>query len=313
MDKQLLGRQFSGMGYALVFRRFSDPNLFLEVGDASVIYTAQEDPGYRYKDYIEDIVLGLESHGCDVIPAFRYLRATNNKVFMEILRRELLPAKYHNDCLLCGCIEDLQTEAAKLWYPCVVKAAKGARSRGVYLAKDQKSLIKVAKKVSQTPAFKYMLKDIIRGQKHKGYKAESLYREKFVVQQFIPGLENDWKVLVFHERYYVMRRRNRKGDFRASGSGLFSYDENVDLDLLESAREIYNCLQLPTLSLDLAKSGDKVFLIEMQFVYFGTITLEKSPYYYMKTNLGWQQVKTRSSLEEEYARSVVGFLKRSDR
>jgi len=51
-----------------------------------------------------------------------------------------------------------------------------------------------------------------------------LHRSKFIVQEFIPDLSNDWKVLVFWDKYYVLRRKNRPNDFRASGSGLFSFD-----------------------------------------------------------------------------------------
>ena len=64
---------------------------------------------------------------------------------------------------------------------------------------------------------------LFRWLRHKNYVRESWNRGKIVVQEFIPGLKNDYKVLIFGSKYYVLYRRVREGDFRASGQGLLEY------------------------------------------------------------------------------------------
>ena len=62
------------------------------------------------------------------------------------------------------------------------------------------------------------------------------------------------------------------------------------------------------ISLDLAISDDKVVLLEFQFLYFGTSTLEKSPYYYIENNGNWEQIFEKSILENTYAYSIVSYI-----
>ncbi|HHY21024.1 MAG TPA: hypothetical protein GX525_03890 [Bacilli bacterium] len=125
----------------------------------------------------------------------------------------------------------------------------------------------------------------------------------------MPGLENDWKVIVYHDKYYVLRRDNRPGDFRASGSGLFSYDKNLNTSILEVAKEIKDVFDVPLISLDLALSEGRVILIEFQFLHFGTSTLENSTYYYTETQNGWEKIEEKPFLEREYARAIAEYLK----
>jgi len=135
-----------------------------------------------------------------------------------------------------------------------------------------------------------------------------LHRSKFIVQEFIPNLSNDWKVLVYWDKYFVLRRKNRPNDFRASGSGLFSFDETVDQRLLDAAREIRQIFDVPMISLDLSISNNRVVLIEFQFIYFGTSTLEESPYYYENDNGNWEKKLGESSLEDIYSYSIVSYI-----
>jgi hypothetical protein len=87
MDKSLLKQRFETFGLEIDFVRFSDIDFRdPEILSNTYVYTSSEDPGYRYKSYIEDIVLGLEIVGAMVLPPYKFLRANNNKVFMEILR-----------------------------------------------------------------------------------------------------------------------------------------------------------------------------------------------------------------------------------
>ena len=86
MDKDKLNNYFSNYGYDVEFMQLSAVNFPNDWKDKYVLYTSQEDKDYLYKSYIEDIVYGLELAGARVIPSYKFLKANNNKVFMEILR-----------------------------------------------------------------------------------------------------------------------------------------------------------------------------------------------------------------------------------
>ena len=88
-------------------------------------------------------------------------------------------------------------------------------------------------------------------------------RKKFIVQNFISGLDNDWKILIYGKYYYVMFRPNKKNDFRASGSGHDNYiygDKTpIPKGLLTFAKSVYEYLNVPNISLDVAYNGEEFF------------------------------------------------------
>jgi hypothetical protein len=130
-----------------------------------------------------------------------------------------------------------------------------------------------------------------------------------VSQTFIPELSGDFKVLVYWDKYYVLGRRNRPADFRASGSGLFSWPEEPPLDLLDYAKRVFDYFKVPVISLDIALSGDTPVLIEFQFVNFGPLTMEHSHWYFVQSEQNsWKKVEGKSMPEVEFARSVVRYF-----
>ena len=139
---------------------------------------------------------------------------------------------------------------------------------------------------------------------------ESRYRRKFIVQTFIEGLSNDWKVLVYGNRYYALCRSTRKNDFRASGSGMLEYREDIPEPVLDFAGKIYQYLDVPNASLDIAFDGEKVYLIEFQCISFGTHTLDTSPFYFQRDESGWKCVHGESEMEQVYVESVARYLYR---
>lgn len=315
MDKDLLTKYFYEHGLQTVFTPFQDIRFRTgDFKDQLVIYTSAEDGQYHYKSFIEDIVYGLELTGAFLIPGYKFLKANNNKIFMEILRdlsenqNDLgsLTSHYY------GTFEELKKEMEKDFvdFPLVLKPAGGAMSRGVSLAKNKEEVYKQAKKLSATKDWQYDLRDLVRSYKHKGYLRESSHRKKFITQNFIPGLENDYKVLVFNKKYYAIKRRNRKDDFRASGGGLLSYEENLPDGLLDFAEKVFSTLDLPHVSLDLAFDGNRFHLFEFQAIYFGSYTLTFSDFYFEKQGSEWQIKRGTSDLENEYVNSIVSYIKR---
>lgn len=128
------------------------------------------------------------------------------------------------------------------------------------------------------------------------------------MQNLIEGLKNDWKVLVFGNKYYVLFRKVRDNDFRASGSGKFEYREKIPEGFLDYCEKIYNYFDVPYSSFDIGYNGKEFFLFEFQMIYFGTYTLEFSPFYYIRENGNWNIKYETSVIEKEYAISVNTYL-----
>ena len=79
--------------------------------------------------------------------------------------------------------------------------------RNVFLARDFNELRKIVRrKISFKSPFRLRIREYLRQVKHKGYQKDLFYRGRFVVQRFIPGLKNDWKVYFFGNKAFVFYR-----------------------------------------------------------------------------------------------------------
>lgn len=312
MDKTLLTSLFKENGYEIQFEYFHQVDLrnVEKYKDTIVLYTSSEDIGYHYKSYIEDVVFGLEAIGALLIPDYRHLRANNNKVFMEffktiVLQEHLFYSKHF------GSLKDLKLDIDTLKFPAVLKTAEGASGTGVFLVNNKKQLIKRVKKLKNYNHLKEDIKDFLRCYLHKGYQTESKYRNKFIIQPFLPNLKNDWKVLVYGEKYFVLNRGVRKNDFRASGSKT-NYKTDLDAEmptgLLDYVKHIQEKFSVPQISLDIIYYEDAFYLIEFQTVYFGTSTINMSKNYFYNENNEWKTHKIDQSLEQIYTESIIHFL-----
>ena len=314
-DFNLLIETFIENEFEVEFVKFSSVFNREDIKDKIVLYTSSEDNGYYYKSFIEDVILHTEQLGGKVTPNFNFLRANNNKVYMELLRKQL--GHLWDDKLSSwafGTLEEMKERLDEFSYPIVVKTASGALSRGVSLAKDQNDLVKKVKSISSTKDVSLDIKDKLRPLKHKDYQLDSLYRNKFILQSFIPNLKNDWKILIFGDKYFVLTRHVRKNDFRASGSHVNYLAGSKALlpdGLLDYAKKVFDAMKVPNLSLDVVYDGVDFHLIEFQAVYFGTSTINMCDVYFSKEAEKWVSCEINSTTERIYAESVVHFLKNS--
>jgi glutathione synthase/RimK-type ligase-like ATP-grasp enzyme len=310
MNKELVTKYFAEDGYTVEYVPLADVDLRnMHFKNQYVLYTSSEDDEGHYKDYIEDVVYALYLQGARVIPDFKYLRAHHNKVFMEMLRDisgldsiKTITSRHF------GTLEELRERCAHVNDRIVIKSARGAVSRGVFLSRTKLDLLKKVAKVSRTKHVYSELWDLGRSVKRRGYTKESRHRGKFIAQDFLPGLTNDWKILIFGDKYYVLCRQVRKNDFRASGSGLFEFRDDPPEGLLDFARGVFDALDVPQLSIDVAFKDNAFHLFEFQAVYFGTFTLEKSQTYFSQNDGAWSLTKGGSVLEKEYVRSITDYI-----
>ncbi len=310
MDLSALKRYFAKAGFDLQVLGFSDVDL--RTGTYSgqyVLYTSSPDAGGLYRSYIEDVCLALSIGHATLIPEYKYLRAYDNKVLMEMLRDlsglesiKTLASQHY------GTLEELKGARGRYARPSVIKRAEGAQGTHVRLARNAHQLLRWAARMSRSRSMLRDLKDFGRAFRHRGYTRESRNRRKFIVQTFIEGLSNDWKILVFGEKYYVLHRDVRTGDFRASGSGRFEFKQQLPDGMLEFASTVFQSFSVPTISMDVAFDGRQFHLIEFQCVHFGSTAIEKAPFYYVKQNSAWTIQRHASILEREYVNSIVTYI-----
>ncbi|MBK6267065.1 hypothetical protein JKA74_18620 [Marivirga sp. S37H4] len=279
--------------------------------DKYIIYQSSEDHNAFYKSYIEDIIYAINLQGGIIIPSFKYLKAHHNKVFMELLRDiTKIEGVEHSHSKKYGTLEEFLSDSNRIEFPVVIKSAAGTMSKTVRKAENFNDAIKAIKFLSRTFNVKEALKSILKKVIRNHYTPKSNYRNKFIVQPLIEGLDGDFKVLIFEgPKIFLVKRSLKRNDFRASGSGLISYDYDLDSELLDTCMKIYNSFNTPFISIDLAKKNEEYFLIEFQFIMFGTTVLEKSKWFFTKNNGQWvKEISNNLILEEIYADSIIKFI-----
>lgn len=268
------------------------------------IYTSSEDPGLIYKGYMEDVLFCLQMKGAILIPEWKFMRAHHNKVMMEKLRDiELSSIDTGIHSKYFGCNEDFFNEVDNISFPCVYKPAAGAGSSDVLLFKDKESAKNTLNKLNCNREYTLKEKFLIKIGRIKK-PPYSRFRNKFVIQNFIPDLGGDYKVLIFGDKYYALSRTNRDNDFRASGSGRLNYEPKLPQGIFDFAKSIFDALNVPILSLDIAHDGNRFYLIEFQCLNFGTATLEFSTHYHTLEKDGWIRHEGNSILEKEFIVSL---------
>jgi glutathione synthase/RimK-type ligase-like ATP-grasp enzyme len=313
-DVDRLREMFERSGYELVVRRFTDVDFRRDdFKDRCVLYQSSEDPHSFYKNYIEDVLLGLQLQGARLIPDFYKFRAHHNKVFMEILRdlsavagMKSIRSKGY------GTYEDFAGELDRYPDDVVMKPDAGALSAKVVLARTPREKKRHAARLSRTFEWMRLAKNLVNGALGNAHRIKSNHRSKFIVQNFIPGLAGDCKILIYHDKYYVLFRGCRDNDFRASGSGKFAYRREVPSRLLDLAEEVFKSFDVPYLSLDMTLDENQCYLWEFQFLCFGTYTLEKSQFHFQRAEDGqWRLVEEEPDLEREFVRSVVHYIEKT--
>lgn len=314
-DIHKLCDNFRRFGYEVLVKGFSDINLGEDdFKNWFVVYQSTEDPNLYYKSFIDDILFGLTEQGATIIPEYRLFKAHHNKVFMEILRElkgfpemKLIRSRYY------GTFEEYRrwVDSKEAFFPHVVKKAEGAQSKNVLLIDSRAVAKNRVKKLMSSIGFTFWLKDQIKPfmpKTYPNYKRKSHHRYKIIVQNFIDGLEGDFKILVFGEKYYVLYRKVRKNDFRASGSGLFAYRHDIPDSLLDFTKKVYDLFGMPMISVDVAQKHNRNYLVEFQFVHFGTYTIEKAPHYFVCSDGKWQLIEGQSDLEREFAFCIHKYI-----
>jgi hypothetical protein len=84
MNYKKVAKLFKKQGYNVEIENFSEVDFYSsKYKNSFILYQSSEDPGLKYKCFIEDIILGLKLKGAILIPEFKFFRAHHNKVFWK--------------------------------------------------------------------------------------------------------------------------------------------------------------------------------------------------------------------------------------
>lgn len=272
----------------------------------------------QYKDVIaaKRILFALQHAGIKVFPDFNTGWHFDDKVaqkyLLEAIGAPLVPSSVFYD-----------KKEAIIWaestaYPKVFKLKGGAGAANVKLIKsfsEAKKHINKAfgKGFSQFDRLGYLKERINRFKSGKDNvtgiaKGIALFlfstpysrmqpkeRGYIYFQDFIPDNPFDVRVVVINNSKAVAEKRFvRKNDFRASGSGNFSYDD-IDLNFIELAFKLAEKLNLQSVAFDfIYGKNSEILVVEMSYG-FGTKGIAKTPGYWDST-LKWH--KNIFSIEE---------------
>lgn len=308
----LMRKTFEKLGYNVSIDYISDVEVDDIPKDTIVLYQSSEDQNHHYKHYIHNILILLEHRKLRLLPDIDLFRCHDDKGFQSLYLKYFgkLPVNVPKSRVF-GASEDLRRYALanqNLEYPLVVKRSSGCTSKHVYLANSSKDLIRFAKRASNSSSLYDFLRIQYKKIFRRGYVPESMNRRQFIIQEFIAGLSGDYKVVVYGDRYYPLYRMNRKNDFRASGSGHVEFLIEPPSKVLDAAKRLMEVFRVPYASFDLADTETGVYLIEFQFMMFGTLAIEKSEGFFVMKNGQWIFSKQKIRLEEAFAESIDKYL-----
>ena len=142
---------------------------------------------------------------------------------------------------------------------------------------------------------------------HKKNTLLPVEKNYIYAQDFIPNCDHDIRVFVIGNRAVTKKRYVREGDFRASGSGKFTFDiEAIDRKCVEIAFDIVDKLGVQSLAFDFVKDVDGYKIVEICYA-ASAKGFPECPGYW-KRDLTW--VKTPLRVEFFMIEDMINQLKK---
>lgn len=266
-----------------------ESNIMNQLSDCDGLMWHWSHSDYRELLFARQLTYSLELINKKVWPdsntAWHYDDKIGQKYLLESIGSPLIPTHLFYDKF------DALNWARNTSYPKVFKLRSGAGSINVHLIynyKSAKSLINksfgggflyVDRRARLKEAFWSLRRDMSFSSL-KGYffsiarlvvptklgKYSSNEKGYVYFQDFIPKQDYDSRLVVIGNRCFGMRRWCRKGDFRASGSGLMSFEpEMFDKENIIEAFKISKKLRTQVIYFDFVTLDNKPQLIEISY------------------------------------------------
>ncbi len=152
----------------------------------------------------------------------------------------------------------------RMCFPIVSKTSGGAGSTGVRLLHNKSEAVREAKRCFNVSAFSKVL-----GRCDIDVRWSSRCRNQYVLwQEFVQGNDRDLRITVIgKEHVFAFWRRNRKGDFRASGSGAIVYETGEVEAECRYCAELCRRHNFDSMAFDLLYDGGKFVIVEMSYAF----------------------------------------------
>lgn len=266
----------------------------------------------RYSDllFAKQMLFSLQEAGKKVFPDYNTCWHFDDKVgqkyLLESLKIPMVPSYVFYD-----------KSKAKEWlegttFPKVFKLRGGAGSSNVILVKNKrkgKRLVSKAFgrgfKINKISLFTDELKRYRNG--HSTIRKlvlrlgnifisttsqKMFHRERGYVyfQEFVPNNDSDTRVIVIGDKAYAIKRRVRKNDFRASGSGEIEYDHShIDLRCISTSFKAAAKLNTQCIAFDYVHYDEEPLIVEISYG-FSTYSYDACDGYW-DSSLQWHKEK----------------------
>ena len=268
---------------------------------------------YRDQNFARQLIFSIGKMGITVFPNFdscwHFDDKVGQKYLLEALKASLVP------CYVFYDKKEALNWIVNTTFPKVFKLRGGAGSLNVRLIKNKNAAKKVVRKafckgfplVSKISGFKqslWMLRrdknikaiiHVIKGLIRFAYPPEGislLPRQKGYVyfQDFIPKNKFDDRVVIIGNKAIAIRRHNRDGDFRASGSGLITHNsDQFNSDTIKLAFDVAGQINSQSLAFDfLYDEKGNPMIVEISYAYSMGTAYDNCPGYWDK-DLNWHE------------------------
>lgn len=321
IDTPLFVSELTKLGYTVHLHEFHEViNGFITPHNSIIFYSFSHRENLRH--YLRDGLMYLQALGNTLVPAFDLFCCHENKGWQEL----------YKDTLDIHSLKSLYFSSKRelkhypLSFPLVFKTLTGSNSTGVALVNSVDDILRELKQHELQPSLGQRL-DFLRRRylrKHKhfpGYPNYDLKRDAasyqdymtpeipFILQEFIPGLSYDYRVIVLGNKYFISKRHTKAGDFRASGAKLFDFDLEAPEPILDKARALYQSFDTPFLSIDLGEDASgKLYLFEYQASHFGINAIVRGHGYYVHEADGWKFTEAAPAFERYLAEGLHLYL-----
>lgn len=309
LDLEQLKKCLQAAGFSIRFVELEDlANAEHSTDQSDTTFLIGSHQNSEIKNYINDVVaLSTNTDGTEFLPRSELILAHDNKGIQCLLGHKYnlnLPKQDYR-------ITTRPPEALS-----VIKHVTGAGSQKVFIAKKSQNYSTQLKTtglnlLSVSDLLFYLKWPIKKLLKWKYFTNDYIKFNKryfrHVRQSFIESPGYDFKVLVFYDRVYALRRGQRAGDFRASGSGNFTF-EKPSIELVRFALEFRRKINTPYISLDVIQDNNTFECIEFQCAHFGPYTQIFAPYYYTIECEDLIEATNSFTIEESYAHAISLFI-----
>lgn len=291
-----------------------ESNIIEQVADCDAIMWHHRHHIYWERIFAKELLFSLQISGKKIFPDFNTCWHYDDKVGQKYLL-ESIEAPMVNSHVFYEKHRAIDWIDKYSKFPLVFKLRGGAASINVKLVKNKTEAIRsintafskgfkshdtTNRMVENWNKFKNekswtLLRETIAGVKNHilptNKQKLNLWTEKAYVyfQEFMPGNEYDIRIIVIGDKAFAIKRYVRKNDFRASGSGIITYDKSaIDIRCVEIAFETNEKIRTQCIAYDFVFDQDNnPLIVEISYAFVAKV-YDSCPGYWDK-NLTWHK------------------------